>query len=81
MYCSVWFISFHFKHGRAKLLFTGIVNSVWHADEGRHVSSSGGTLASLDDINYRIGLGYIAVPAYKGSLAQAKGACNQTKLV
>eukprot|EP00983_Pelagomonas_calceolata_P053404 1143273-Pelagomonas_calceolata.AAC.5 len=29
----------------------------------------------------RIILGYIAVPAYKGSLAEAKGACNQTKLV
>eukprot|EP00983_Pelagomonas_calceolata_P133874 1162008-Pelagomonas_calceolata.AAC.11 len=28
----------------------------------------------------RIGWGYIAVPAYKGSLAEAKGACNQTKL-
>eukprot|EP00983_Pelagomonas_calceolata_P086320 1156735-Pelagomonas_calceolata.AAC.3 len=28
----------------------------------------------------RIGQGYIAVPAYKGSLAEAKGACNQTEL-
>eukprot|EP00967_Tisochrysis_lutea_P109522 scaffold170505_cov17-Tisochrysis_lutea.AAC.4 len=27
----------------------------------------------------RIGEGYIPVPAYKGSLAEAKGACNQTK--
>eukprot|EP00983_Pelagomonas_calceolata_P045270 1139644-Pelagomonas_calceolata.AAC.1 len=30
------------------------------------------------DVKDRTGKGYIAVPAYKGSLAEAKGACDCT---